>query len=342
MVQEMIVHRISNMDAAWVVEAARLGVWAAWGGALVLFGLKLVWRWLDSLTSFGKTTTAPPARPHRLLGFSSRVVFTAAYAGGSLLNALLLLLLLFISFPHRHHHHTQWWYLVLGPLLQVHLLRRLCECVWVHRFSPRPVSDANAAFAGAYYAFVCLGPWVEFVADAWAADSSSNEAGHVDNTLSSLIMSLCGCCLFFYASWHQHVCHRILAELRSTSSHAQPSAPSPEPVKGLIRRGTTIKKNAATMSVAGDMVSAPGQEGRYGLPTGDWFDYVSSPHYLAEILIYVAFVMMTGGRVVCLWLILGFVVANLTRSALQTHRWYTDLFPSSLPKHRRALFPHVL
>jgi 3-oxo-5-alpha-steroid 4-dehydrogenase 3 len=89
-------------------------------------------------------------------------------------------------------------------------------------------------------------------------------------------------------------------------------------------------------------VSAPGQEGRYGLPTGDWFEYVSSPHYLAEILIYVAFVMITGGRVVCLWLILAFVVANLTRSALQTHRWYQGLFPAALPKHRRALFPCLL
>jgi hypothetical protein len=349
------------------VQAARWGVWCAWGGALTLFGLKLAWRWLDGLTSFGKTTLAPPPRPHRLLGFSSRVVFTSAYAGGSLLNAVLLLFaFLFILPSSSSSLYTQFfnsfssstsssplslwsgwsasasagsWYLALGPLLELHLLRRLYECLCVHRFSPRPVSDANAMFAGGYYFFVCLAPWVEFVADTWTALAVEHD--HETTATFSPIASVCGCCLFFFASWHQHVCHRILARLRTTSARSSSSSSASTHVDahGATRRHAPSHELPQKKA---RLVSAPGQEGRYGLPTGDWFEYVSSPHYLAEILIYVAFVMITGGRVVCLWLILAFVVANLTRSALQTHRWYQGLFPAALPKHRRALFPCLL
>eukprot|EP00466_Bigelowiella_natans_P005598 jgi/Bigna1/63030/fgenesh1_kg.46_\ len=32
---------------------------------------------------------------------------------------------------------------------------------------------------------------------------------------------------------------------------------------------------------------------RYSVPYGDWFQHVSSPHYLAEILIYAAFVIVS-------------------------------------------------
>jgi hypothetical protein len=50
----------------------------------------------------------------------------------------------------------------------------------------------------------------------------------------------------------------------------------------------------------------------YAVPHGDWFEYVSSPHYLSEIMTYSSFVGFTRGRVVSLWLIFMFVCVTLT------------------------------
>lgn len=326
-----------------MVDVARWGVWCAWCGALGLYVLKVTWPALDKLTAFGKANPdgAPPPRYVRWLGLSSRAVFTMAYAGGFLLNALLLFLALRWAPPALSAGAREWHpYLLYAGLLQVHLARRLLECLFVHRFSPRAISDAGALLAGAYYAFVCLGPWVEFIADEVVASRSGTKLQEWSGASTAAAAS--GCLLFVYANWHQHVAHRILADLRrpreqdSTTIKVMRADHDQGGADKLRRRGTA---KDATKTRDG-LVDAP--TGRYGLPKGDWFEYVSSPHYLAEILIYVAFVMLDGSRSLSLWLILAFVIANLVRSALQTHRWYESLFPTSFPKHRRAIFPFLL
>ncbi|KAL0341401.1 UNVERIFIED_CONTAM: Polyprenol reductase 2 [Sesamum radiatum] len=54
----------------------------------------------------------------------------------------------------------------------------------------------------------------------------------------------------------------------------------------------------------------------YAIPRGDWFEYVSSPHYLAEI------------------------VANLVFAAAETQRWYIRKF-DNYPRNRYAVIPFV-
>ncbi|KAL5068910.1 hypothetical protein RYX36_019797 [Vicia faba] len=49
----------------------------------------------------------------------------------------------------------------------------------------------------------------------------------------------------------------------------------------------------------------------YVIPHGDWFEIVSSPHYLAEIVIYASFVVATGGSNLTIWLLFVFVVIFL-------------------------------
>lgn len=111
-----------------------------------------------------------------------------------------------------------------------------------------------------------------------------------------------GVFLFLWASCHQWNCHNILAKLR----HSE--------------RGRTVKS--------------------YRIPYGDWFEYVSSPHYLAEILIYISFFLIQGGQNIYVGLILLFTIQNLSLGATVTHEWYHSTF-KDYPKDRKTIFPFL-
>ncbi|MFS7889364.1 putative polyprenol reductase [Helianthus anomalus] len=78
----------------------------------------------------------------------------------------------------------------------------------------------------------------------------------------------------------------------------------------------------------------------YVIPYGDWFEYVSSPHYSAEIVIYGGLLVASGGADLSLWLLFAFVVANLVFAATETQRWYLHKF-DDYPPNRYAIFPFV-
>lgn len=109
--------------------------------------------------------------------------------------------------------------------------------------------------------------------------------------------------LFAWASIHQHRCHVILANLRKNSNNTTPTK-------------------------------------AYKIPYGDWFEYVSSPHYFAEILIYMSFVMVQKGANIYTWFLLCFVIQNLSVAASNTHCWYREKF-KEYPQARCRLVPFV-
>mmetsp|Transcript_1115 Transcript_1115/g.2008 ORF Transcript_1115/g.2008 Transcript_1115/m.2008 type:complete len:320 (-) Transcript_1115:2521-3480(-) len=106
----------------------------------------------------------------------------------------------------------------------------------------------------------------------------------------------------------------------------------------------------------------------YSIPSGRWFQYISCPHYLAEILIYLSFAIllhpvimaektddmqMDGNMInhddvtnhICCkvrpWrhmILVCWVFVNLAISARTSHAWYQKTFPS-YPKHKKALLP---
>ena len=94
-----------------------------------------------------------------------------------------------------------------------------------------------------------------------------------------------GLSLFVWASVHQHRCHKILANLRTRRNNSDHS---------------------------------------YHLPKGDWFEYVSCPHYLAEVLIYMALLVFFVARDwrTNWWLVVAFTTSTLLISARQVHLWY--------------------
>ncbi|KAJ0968779.1 hypothetical protein J5N97_021656 [Dioscorea zingiberensis] len=78
----------------------------------------------------------------------------------------------------------------------------------------------------------------------------------------------------------------------------------------------------------------------YAIPRGDWFEYVSCAHYLAEIVIYASILLASGGLDLTVWLLFSFVVSNLVFAAAETHRWYHHKF-DNYPVTRRAILPYV-
>lgn len=108
--------------------------------------------------------------------------------------------------------------------------------------------------------------------------------------------------LLFMVGWHkQSVCHRRLAALR------------PKTTKG-------------------DKV--------YVVPRGDWFELVSSPHYFAEMVMYLGFFVLRGGRL-SQGLVLAWVVSNLGISGTRTHAWYLKRFDVYESLGRKAVIPWV-
>ncbi|XP_038690591.1 polyprenol reductase 2-like isoform X2 [Tripterygium wilfordii] len=93
-------------------------------------------------------------------------------------------------------------------------------------------------------------------------------------------------------------------------------------------------------AILGSLRKCREQSDEYVIPRGDWFEIVSSPHYLAEIVVYLGLLVASGGTDFTIWLLLGFVVANLAFAAAETHRWYLHKF-EDYPSNRRVIFPFV-
>ncbi|CAG0889017.1 unnamed protein product [Darwinula stevensoni] len=99
-------------------------------------------------------------------------------------------------------------------------------------------------------------------------------------------------------------------------------------------------------------------ETQHKLPRGSWFDHVTSPHFLFEILIYLAIQVLlglnhTGWIAVTFW-----VTSNQVKllshsmpllgdplrvtSALLAHEWYRERFKEVITSKKNAIFPGIL
>jgi protein-S-isoprenylcysteine O-methyltransferase Ste14 len=81
----------------------------------------------------------------------------------------------------------------------------------------------------------------------------------------------------------------------------------------------------------------PGEPG-YGIPCGGLFRWVTSPHYLGEIIQWAGWAILT-------WSLAGlafalFTACNLVPRALSNDRWYRQQF-ADYPAERKALVPYL-
>ncbi|MHA1685516.1 MAG: 3-oxo-5-alpha-steroid 4-dehydrogenase, partial [Candidatus Heimdallarchaeaceae archaeon] len=83
---------------------------------------------------------------------------------------------------------------------------------------------------------------------------------------------------------------------------------------------------------------APG-ETDYKIPYGGFFNLVSAPNYLGEIIQWFGWALATwslAGLVFAVW-----TTANLLPRAIASHRWYKQRF-SNYPSTRKAIIPFLL
>lgn len=79
----------------------------------------------------------------------------------------------------------------------------------------------------------------------------------------------------------------------------------------------------------------------YFLPKGFAFEYVSSPHFLGELIMYAGLVILTKFNPNLLSIFITMIV-NQIFSALLTHDWYKQKFGKNYPKNRKAIIPFIL
>jgi len=80
---------------------------------------------------------------------------------------------------------------------------------------------------------------------------------------------------------------------------------------------------------------------QHSIPRGDLFEYVSSPHYLCEVIIYTVFMLIVGPTHRTMLLVWLWVLVNQTVAAWMSHSWYRNKF-KEYPANRKAICPYIL
>ncbi|XP_065084325.1 polyprenol reductase-like [Ochlerotatus camptorhynchus] len=79
---------------------------------------------------------------------------------------------------------------------------------------------------------------------------------------------------------------------------------------------------------------------KHSIPRGGYFELVSSPHMLFEIVMYAALYAIIARNTSAVY-VFAWVLSNQTMNAWLTHQWYRENF-ADYPPERRAVFPYVL
>ncbi|PIM99037.1 putative steroid reductase [Handroanthus impetiginosus] len=218
----------------------------------------------------------------------------------------------------REYNYGIWRSVFLLLLMETQVLRRLIESIYVFKYSPSARMHIGGYLTGLFFyaaapLSLCCTHALEvfkFLANLFAEfivkgkdrmQVKEFDVWGLVNPLTQLKWyAWVGAAFFFWGWFHQRRCHAILGSLRENDEKVDD----------------------------------------YLIPRGDWFEYVSSPHYLAEIVIYGGLVIASGFSDITIWLLFGFVVANLVFAAAETQRWYLRKF-DDYPRNRYAIIPFV-
>ncbi|XP_058980730.1 polyprenol reductase isoform X2 [Musca domestica] len=111
--------------------------------------------------------------------------------------------------------------------------------------------------------------------------------------------------LFLFSWWHQYQSNLILVNLRTDR-----------------KTGKVITE-------------------KHLLPSGGFFDWISSPHMLFEVVLYVALLVGFMEKSLTWWLVVIWVTSNQIYNAMCTHTWYKQTF-KNYPRKRKAIIPFTI
>ncbi|GAM20061.1 hypothetical protein SAMD00019534_032360 [Acytostelium subglobosum LB1] len=194
--------------------------------------------------------------------------------------------------------------IVYYVLLGVQGARRLYETLCIQAHSYSTMSVLLFVSGAAYYFFASLSPLAEH------AYRFNGDLQQCSGLMLSVPNALVKIIIFTLASYTQYQVHCILADIRNRSS------------------------SSTSKSSAGKVV--------YEIPQGGLFNFVSCPHFLSEIVIYLSLLSLSNFNSITLWLLIIFTSLNLIHRSLDTHRWYKQTFKSQYPHQRMAIIPFVL
>ncbi|XP_010262748.1 PREDICTED: steroid 5-alpha-reductase DET2 [Nelumbo nucifera] len=110
---------------------------------------------------------------------------------------------------------------------------------------------------------------------------------------------------------------------------------------GRFSVGLAVFLSGMAVNVRSDsaLMALKREGGGYKIPRGGWFEVVSCPNYMGEVVEWVGWTVMTWA-----WAGLGFFLytyANLVPRARANHNWYLDKFGEDYPRFRKAVIPFL-
>ncbi|XP_049645906.1 polyprenol reductase [Suncus etruscus] len=271
----------------------------------------------QDLIRYGKTKALGPARPAACLAFDvPKRYFSHFYIISVLWNGFLLYCLtqsLFLGAPFPN-----WLYSLLrilgatqfqgGELALSTFL--VLVFVWLHSWRRLFECLYVSVFSNAVINLVqyCFGAVYYVLVGLTVLSQVPLDGRNVFVREKSLLMQtrwfhILGMMMFIWSSVHQYRCHVILGNLRKNKA------------------GVVIHCN-------------------HRIPFGDWFEYVSSPNYLAELMIYISLAITFGFQNLTWWFVVTYVFFSQALSAFLSHDYYKSKFVS-YPKHRKAFLPFL-
>ncbi|KAJ8771062.1 hypothetical protein K2173_023387 [Erythroxylum novogranatense] len=210
-----------------------------------------------------------------------------------------------------------WLSVLLLLLMEIQVSRRLYETAYVFKYSSSARLHILGYLTGFFFytvaplslCHICVLEALNFAAEeAVGFKVRRQELSQIEFSWQTHVKPITrlgwcqwtGAAIFAWGWLHQYRCHTILGSLRKRRE----------------------------------------QTDQYAIPRGDWFEIVSSPHFLAEMVIYLGLLVASGGTNFIMWLLLLFVVSNLAFAAAETHRWYLKKF-ANYPRNRWAVIPFV-
>ncbi|KAI9106190.1 hypothetical protein DFS34DRAFT_50258 [Phlyctochytrium arcticum] len=198
-------------------------------------------------------------------------------------------------------------------------VRRLYECLAVHRSSGSRMHVAHYLLGLLYYAVTPLAVGV----DGWT--SACRQGVSFESFYGGIHpRQIVAVLLFAYASIRQYQTHCHLANLRPRATHAEKGAGKPN-------------------------YYLPHTKGLQDGPITWWFKKVACPHYFFELLVYIGIAILatpTGWSLADLpssWYIIPWIITDLGISAGAQLQWYRRKFPSKdLPANWKKMIPWVL